>query len=58
MKPKVPYPLHKPEPPATYVEEHSRMRRRWGLVVVIIMLLLMLAGLAVVILGLYGAIRL
>jgi mono/diheme cytochrome c family protein len=58
MTPKVPYPLHKPEPPVTYVEEHSRKRRRWGLVAVIIMLLLMLAGLALAILGIYFAIRL
>ena len=32
MTPEVPYPLHKPEPPASYVEEKSRRRRRWGLV--------------------------
>ena len=33
MTPEVPYPLHKPEPPVSYVEEKSRTRRRWGLVV-------------------------
>ena len=39
MTPEVPYPLHKAEPPVTYVERQSRTRRRWGLVVLIIMLL-------------------
>ena len=58
MKPKVPYPLHKPEPPATYVEAYSRKRRRWALAIVIVMLLLMLVGFALAILGIYGVIRL
>src|ERR1043166_4746420 len=58
MTPEVPYPLHKPEPPVTYVELKSRTRRRWGLAVVIVMLLLMLAGLLLAVLGIYGAIRL
>ena len=44
MESRVPYPLHKPEPPVTYVEEKSRKRRRWGLFAAIIMLLLMLGG--------------
>ncbi|HWP15598.1 MAG TPA: hypothetical protein VNM46_08230, partial [Xanthobacteraceae bacterium] len=57
MTPEVPYPLHKPEPPATYVEQQSRTRRRWGLVVVVIMLLLMLAGLIFAVVGIYGAAR-
>lgn len=58
MTPEVPNPLHKPEPPVTYVEEQSRKRRRWGLLAVIIMLLLMLAGLVLALLGIYFAIRL
>src|SRR5262245_14017474 len=58
MTPEVPYPLHKPEPPATYVEEHSRVRRRWGLLAVVISLLLMLVGLVLAVLGIYGAFRL
>jgi hypothetical protein len=58
MTPEVPYPLHKPEPPVTYVELKSRTRRRWGLAAVIIMLLLMLVGLILAVVGAYGAIRL
>jgi mono/diheme cytochrome c family protein len=58
MPPEVPYPLHKHEPPVTYVEEHSRTRRRWGLVAVIIMLLLILAGFVLAVLGIYFAFRL
>ena len=58
MTPEVPYPLHKTEPPVSYVEEKSRTRRRWGLVFVILMLLLMLAGLVLAVVGIYGAIRL
>ena len=58
MTPEVPYPLHKPEPPVSYVEEKSRTRRRWGLVFVILMLLLMLVGLVLAVVGIYGAIRL
>jgi mono/diheme cytochrome c family protein len=48
----------KNEPPVTYVEAQSKKRRRWLSLAVIIMLLLMLLGLALVILGIYGAIRL
>ena len=58
MESRVPYPLHKPEPPVTYVEERSRKPRRWGLLAVILMLLLMLAGLVLTILGIYFAVRL
>jgi mono/diheme cytochrome c family protein len=58
MESRVPYPLHKPEPPVTYVEAQSKKRRRWGLLAVILMLLLMLAGLVLVILGIYFAFRL
>ena len=58
MTPEVPYPLHKPEPPVTYVELKSRARRRWGLVLAIVMLLLMLVGLVLAVVGAYGAIRL
>src|SRR5215208_2814834 len=57
MTPEVPYPLHKPEPPASYVEAQSRKRRRWGLAAIVIMLLLMLAGLVLAVLGVYFAIR-
>ena len=58
MTPEVTYPLHKPEPPVSYVESQSRKRRRWGLLVVILMALLMLAGLVLAVLGIYFAIRL
>ena len=57
MTPEVPYPLHKPEEPATYVERKSRTRRRWVLFFVIVMLLLMLVGLVLAMLGIYGAVR-
>src|ERR1700754_3397183 len=50
-------PLHKPEPPATYVEEHSRARRRVGLLAVVVLGLLMLTGLVAVVLAGYLAIR-
>jgi len=50
-------PLHKPEPPATYVEEHSRTRRRWGLLLVLLLLLLLLLGLAAAILGIAAVVR-
>jgi mono/diheme cytochrome c family protein len=50
-------PLHKPEPPATYVEAHSRWRRRIGLLVVIVLVMLMLIGLATVVLGVYAKVR-
>ena len=58
MTPEVPYPLHKPEPPVSYVEEKSRTRRRWGLVAVLLLLLLMLVGLVLAVVGIYGAFRL
>jgi len=58
MTPEVPYPLHKPEPPVSYVEEKSRTRRRWGLVFIIIALLLMMIGLVLAVIGIYGAVRL
>src|ERR1043166_5896552 len=58
MTPEVPYPLHKPEPPVTYVEQNSRTRRRWGLAVVLLLLLLVLVGLVLAVLGIYGAVRL
>ena len=50
-------PLHKPEPPVTYVEAQSRKRRCWMLVVVVVLALMMLIGLVAVGLGIYAAIR-
>src|SRR5437868_4752270 len=50
-------PLHKPEPPATYIEAHSRTRRRVGLIVVIVLLALMLVGAVAVFLGASTLIR-
>jgi mono/diheme cytochrome c family protein len=51
-------PLHKHEPPVTYVEEHSRRRRIFGLIVVLLLLALMLIGAVAVGLGIYAKIRL
>jgi len=50
-------PLHKPEPPVTYVEAQSRRRRRCMLIVVIFLALLTLIGLIAVGLGICAAIR-
>ena len=48
----------KNEPPVTYVEAQSRKRRFWLAILAIVMLLLTLIGLVLVVVGIYGAIRL
>jgi mono/diheme cytochrome c family protein len=50
-------PLHKPEPPVTYVEEQSRKRRRWLLPLVLLLLLLTLIGAIAVGFGIYAKLR-
>ncbi len=44
-------PLHRLEPPVTYVEEVSRKRRRWMLPVVLLLAVATLIGLAAIVLG-------
>jgi mono/diheme cytochrome c family protein len=51
-------PLHKPEPPVTYVETMSRKRRRLWLPVVALLIVAALIGLVAIVLGAYFAIRL
>jgi len=51
-------PLHKPEPPVTYVEQISRKRRRMWLPVVVLLIVAALIGLVALVLGAYFAIRL